>query len=164
MNINQTKSDNLDAVTASTGAVVTADRMGTAKGCTLANGTTYFFVLDKSGSPVDSVHLQWAAAVAATFTVEASCYPKLVGGNPMAPADVTDFSTTTGEWIQLNPSTAYVPVVGTGNSVTSLTITAGGTNAGAAWIDLGNLGARRVRIKVVVTTGGVVRCGVNGRA
>lgn len=163
MNTFQGKSDNLDAIKTSDGSVVQAERVAATKGCTLGVAT-YVFLLDKKGSLVESVHLQWSAALAATITFEVSNYPEHIGGQPtQGPVDVADHSTTAGEWMQINPSTAYVPVTGANNTVSNLTITAGGAAAGGAWVDLGNLGARRVRVKVVVTTGGVLRVGVNGR-
>jgi hypothetical protein len=163
MNTYQAKSDNLDAITTATGVVILAERVAATKGCTLPAGT-YYFLLDRKGSLVESAHLQWSAALAATITVEASNYPEHIAGQPtQSPIDVSDYSAVAGEWVQLDPTTAYVPIVGAGNSVANLTITAGGANAGAAWIDMGNLGARRMRVKVVVTTQGVLRVGVNGR-
>jgi hypothetical protein len=168
--INTPKSDNLDAYVVTTGVKVEAARAAAAKGCTLANSTTYYFPIGGSetefpgGAGLLSIHLQWAAAVAAVFTLEVSDFPAKVGGTAAGASDVTDYSAVAGEWLQVNPSTAYVPVTGTGNSVSSATVTAGGTNAGGALLDVSALGSRRVRIKAVVTTGGVVRVGAHGKA
>lgn len=152
---------NLDALT-SAGAAAAAVRHGASKGVTLANSTTYYFPIQgdmTSQAPLLGVALKWASAVVATITVEVSGFPKYPDGQHIGAEDVTDVSTTAGDWHQINPSTAYVSVTGASNSVTALTITAGGAAAGGAWIDLGNLGALRVRIKMVVTTGGLMRVG-----
>jgi hypothetical protein len=73
------------------------------------------------------------------------------------------YDTTAGNWIQENPSTAIVAVSGVGNSSSSATVTAGGSNVGGCTFHLGNIGTRRVRIKVVTTVGGLVRCAVHGK-
>jgi hypothetical protein len=136
---------------------------------TLVGSTTYYIELGSTSSPVTaeaalaSVHLKWALAVAATITVETSNFPAFVGGRDNGVVGVTSWDTTVGNWVQENPSAAVVAVVGSGNSATALTITAGGTAAGAATIHLGNLGTRRARVKLVVTTGGALRCNVAGK-
>jgi hypothetical protein len=166
------KSDNLDAIKTSDGTAVAANRTGSAaKGCTLANSTTYVFPLAPSESNmvgekvIMSVHLQWAAAVAAVFTLEVSDFPAKTGGasNDIGADDVLDYSTTAGEWQQYNPPAAYVPVTGASNSAAAATVTAGGAAAGSAYFGLSDVGSRRIRIKAVVTTGGVVRCGFHAK-
>ena len=160
--ISSPQSDNLNAFTATTGVVITAVRTGTSKGCTLANATTYYFSLGISpGASQLSAHLMWASAVVATFTLEVSNFPATAYGS--SASDVTDYSTTAGEWQQFNSPSAYVPTQGSGNTSVGATVTAGGTAAGAAFYDMSLVGARRMRIKVVVTTGGVVRCGTHGK-
>ncbi len=130
---------------------------------------TYYFPIGGSDAPTSSetplvaAHLKWAALVAATITVETSCFPLRMQGVTTGPLDVTDYDTTAGNWLQENPSTAIVAVTGTGNTSTAATIVAGGTNAGGCMFHLGNLGSRRARIKVVTTVGGLVRCGIAGK-
>jgi hypothetical protein len=137
-------------------------------GVTLGVGT-YYFPLGSARAEVPAetelvgAQLKWAAAVAATITVETSNFPAKRGGFS-GPTDVTDYSTTGGDWIAENPPTAYVPVTGAGNSSTLLVITAGGTTAGGAMIHMGNIGSRRCHIKVVTTVGGLMRVNVNGKA
>lgn len=166
MDHNGSGSGDRDAIK-SDGSIVTHT---VAVGCTLANSSTYYFVVGSQLAPTPSqtslvtLHLAWAAAVAATFTVETCNFPATRGGALPGPDDVKDYDATAGNWIQENPSTAYVGVTGSGNTVSSLTITAGGTAAGGAMIHLGNIGSRRVRIKAVVTTGGNVRCNAHGKA
>ena len=174
MDYNSANSGDLNAIDTADGSVVSfvQSKTETGSGCTLTTGHTYVFVLGSVMAPVPSqaslvsVQLYWAAAVAGTITVETCNFPKYGGtGDPRTGAvDVSDYTTTAGLWQLQNPSTAYVPVAGTGNTVSNMTVTAGGTNAGGCEFDLGNLGARRVRVKVVATTGGLVRCNVHGKA
>lgn len=159
------RSDNLRAYK-SDGTIVEPQRDGTSKGCTLTAGTWYF-ELGGSEAPLASetsvvdAYLQWAAAVAGTITIETALFPAKEGGQGGANTDLLPYSTT--GWIQQNPTSAYVPVNGTGNSATAAVVTAGGTNAGECEFSLGNFGGRRVRIKLVLTVGGLVRCGANGK-
>ena len=145
-----------------------------ANGCTLTSGTWYF-ALGGSDAPLPgetalvTVQLQWAAAVAGTITIEVCNYPEFRDGRrEQGPIDVADNDSNASRtnWVQINPTTGiYVPApTGAGNSVSNLTITAGGANAGGTGLDLGNLGWRRVRLKLVLTTGGLVRVNVNGKA
>lgn len=138
---------------------------------TLANSTTYYFPVGKDYAALPSmlemvaVHLKWASEVAATITIEASDFPAKVGGlRGGGGYDVVDYDTTAGNWIQLNPSTAYVPTAGTGNSATAAVVTAGGTNAGGCIFQLTAIPDRRVRIKLVVTTGGALWINAHGKA
>ena len=137
---------------------------------TLVNSTTYYLPVGNDYAPMAaetrnvSVHLKWAAAVAAVFTVEVCNFPAKVGGRRAgAGYDVTDYDATAGNWIKLDPTTAYVPVIGTGNSAANATVTAGGTNAGGCVYDLADVGDRRVRIKAVVTTGGKLWANAHGK-
>lgn len=145
---------------------VVEDKPGT--GCTLANSTTYYFPLGNgeglipAGCQFASIQLKWSAAVAAVFTVETTNFPCKIFP-PAGPDDVTDYSSTAGDWLQLNPADAYVPVSGSGNSATLAAVTAGGSAAGGALFDLAGLGTRRIRIKAVVTTGGTVRAQGHGK-
>jgi hypothetical protein len=161
--------DNINAIK-SDGTPVIAVLSGASKGCTLANATTYYFPIGGEQSeliadqPLGSAHISWAAAVVATITLETSDYPAFEHGMESGPADVNDYDATGPTWVPCNPSAATVDVTGSGNSATGATVTAGGTNAGGAMYNIGNLGTRRARLKVVVTTGGLVRCGVHGKA
>lgn len=111
-----------------------------------------------------SMHLKWAAAVAGTITIEGCNFPAKIGGRRLgAGYDVTDHDATAGNWIQLNPDTAYVPTVGTDNSATLAVVTAGGTNAGGCIFDLTAFGCRRGRIKIVASTGGKLWANVHGK-
>lgn len=152
------KNNNLHAFLATTGTRIIADEVTAgAKGCTLANSKTYYFPLpsDIIGGRDMDVEVKWAAAVAAVFTIETTSVPQ---------TDLSDYDATAGTgWQQANPPNAYVPVAGTGNSASAATVTAGGTNAGTATFSLTEVTAPRLRIKAVVTTGGVVRVTTFGK-
>ncbi len=163
---NRSGSGDVDALTVTTGAVVPFIQ---ANGGVLLTATTFYFPLGSANAEMPaqtslaSVHIKWAAAVAAVITVETCNFPAKVGGDPRGAADVTDYDGTAGNWIISNPSTAIVDVVGSGNSATAATVTAGGSAAGGCVYNLGNLGNRRVRIKVVASVGGNMRVNVHGK-
>lgn len=139
----------LPAFTVTTGVKIDGQKGG----MTLSN-TTYFVPYGGEGSLVDALHISWDNVIAGVITVEES-------NNP----DATVFSTVAGEWVQVNPSTAYVPGTGAGGlAVTNLTltITAGGGGGGGV-IDIGNSGTLRKRIKLVLTAGGVMNFMVSGK-
>lgn len=123
-------------------------------GVTLTNGTTYYVPFGGVDAPLTSIHFQGDAALVITsIEVEDS-------NNP----DVTVFSTAVDEWIKENPSTAYVAA--TGNCTATAAVVAKTTAAvGGAMFHLGNFGARRGRLKVVVgATGGVAKFTGHGKA
>jgi hypothetical protein len=123
----------------------------------------YFVIPFAEDGDVTSIHILTGAAITGTFTVETCNFRKK--RNEVGPDDVTDYNEVSGNWVKENPSTAYVATVGTGWSggVGDLTLvkTAG---AGGAMIHLGNLGARRVRLKLACTTSGTVRVVAHGKA
>lgn len=139
-------------------------------GCLLPAGTYYFPLGSNSAmTPAETtlvaIHAAWSATLAATFTVESCNFPTN-NGNPKAnqgAVDVSDFDQVAGNWIQENPTTAYVGVVGAGNTATNATVVAGGTNAGGAMFHVGNLGSQRLRLKVIVTVQGQLRVNVHGK-
>jgi len=111
-----------------------------------------------------SLGLAWAAAVAGTITIETTNFPAYVQGQRGVAGsafDVLDWDAA--DWTQVNPSTAYVPVSGTGNSATNATVTAGGTNAGTAIFDIAMTATRRWRCKIVASTGGKVWANAHGK-
>lgn len=166
MNHNRAGVRDLPAFTVTTGAKVEPNEVTGA--LTLTN-TTYYIELGSSESvalvetALTGVHLKWNAAFAATITFETSNLPRYRHGRDSGPDDVTPWSATAGDWIPEDPTAAEVSVVGTGNSASGLSITAGGTNAGGATIHVGNLGTRRARLVVVCTTGGTLRAVANGK-
>lgn len=111
-----------------------------------------------------SFQVRFNAALAATITLESTDYPAKWEGTTGGRDDVSDIATTTGTWIQENPAGATVyNAGGAGNTVAALTLTAGGTNAGGMIAHLANAGARRYRLKVVVTTPGNLRAAATGK-
>jgi hypothetical protein len=171
--LNRTNSSNIDAVRAD-GVAFPASFLGlpATYGVTLASGTTYYFPVGAPKSPVPAeaplvaIHIRGDAAIIATITVEDSVFP--AGSSPVdgrGNPDVTDFDGTAGNWIPENPSTAIVGTSGTGWVATAATVAVAGGTAGGAIFHVGNLGSRRLRLKVVVGgTGGKVRVGVHGKA
>jgi hypothetical protein len=121
---------------------------------TLANSTTYYVAVGAFSSTYQSLHLQWSSPVVATITFESSDF---------AEAEAALTSTTSGDWLQENPSTAYVPITGTGASVLAMTITLAGGGIGGARVNITGLAAGRMRVKIVVTTGGTIRVAEFGK-
>jgi hypothetical protein len=170
--VNTPQSDNLNAVT-SLGVVITANRSGPARGVLLPGPGTYLFAVGgersdiPAGCGVVGVHIAWSATVAGTFTLDATNFPTRERAATAGPIDVSDFDMAVGRWLQWNSTASYIPIVGAGNTVVATTITAGGTNAGAALLEISQLCARRVRIKAVITAAGanaVVRVAAHGKA
>jgi hypothetical protein len=120
----------------------------------------YFPIFGADECEIDSIHILTGAAIEAVFTVETCNFPRR--RDEVGPADVTDYNETTGNWIKENPSSAYVASTGTGWAVAALTLTKT-AGAGGAMIHLGNMGARRVRLKAAVTTPGTIRVVANGK-
>lgn len=173
MRYDQMKDGSLDAYVIGTGTPVLY--VPNSKGCTLASGTTYVFPFGHERSAITvetalaSMHLKWDASVIVTFTIETCNFPATLSGNGQGAIDVASYDNAKGNWIQENPTTAYISVTSTdgttgGATVTGATIVVAGGTAGGCLIHLGNLGARRCRIKAVVGgTGGVVRAYAHGK-
>jgi hypothetical protein len=127
-------------------------------GCALPTGT-YYFTVSTPDAPTASVHLAWSSTlVASSIVFQDTNLPRFLAyDKPDSGDDVNDWSTVAGAWLTENPSTAYVPIVGTGASVSAMTIALTGGSVGGAMLNLGNLGSRRGRIAVVVTTAGILR-------
>jgi len=155
----------IDAVSA---AGVPAPHEGNV-GCTLASGTTYYFVVGDPDSTYKSVHLTWDAAIIVTFTLWGCDLPLVLGEMGGGGADTTNNSQAKGAWLQINPTTATVYNVsddGTtgGATVTNATVAVAGGTAGGAIYDLGNVPTKRLRIRATVAgTGGKVRCVTHGK-
>lgn len=145
--------DNLDPITAAGVELAVVREPKASKGATLANATTYYipFPSDVGSQKSMSMYIKWASALAAVFTLEATNEPD-ADAHEAAPA-----------WVQVNPSTANVPVGGTGHSSTAATVTAVAGNAGCCLFEVPDASARRWRIKAVVTTGALVRFSANGK-
>jgi hypothetical protein len=117
----------------------------------------YFMIPTSEDATVQSIHILTGALIAGTFTIETCNFPKV------GTADgVTDYNEVSGNWVKEDPTGAYVASVGTGWSWTLLTgvKTAG---AGGAMIHLGNIGSKRIRLKLACTTTGTVRVVAHGK-
>lgn len=119
---------------------------------TLAAATTYFFPVGGQDGGLVSAHLHWDAAIIITsLTVEDCDFPN---------SEISDFHAGTGgEWIDEDPSTAFVGTKGAGVTVTNGVVAVTGGALGGCRFNVADQGARRTRIKVVVgATGGEIRC------
>jgi hypothetical protein len=121
-------------------------------GYTLVAGTTYYYPLGRGvkEAPYISASVKWDASAILTITVEDTNF-----------TDVSNTSTTAGDWEKENPSTAYVAADGNA-TVTAATVVVPGGTAGGCCYNLGFIGSLRARLKIVVGgTGGVVRVAQN---
>jgi hypothetical protein len=107
--------------------------------------TTSFYGVGGDASIIQSVHLRWDATFAAVITFETS---NIVGLDPTV-------AGVAGEWIQENPTTAYIGATPAGLA-TNMTITVPGGTAGGAMVHVGNLGSRVMRVKVVCSVQGLL--------
>lgn len=123
---------------------------------TLANGTTYYFPLPVGGATLFDAHLTHDAAIAITSaTIETTGH---------AWSDVSDYSSVGGEWIDQDPSTAFVGIVGAGTTATNGVVTVVAGSAGGADWQVSGVASPRARLKVVVgATGGEVRLSLTGK-
>ncbi len=171
---NRIDSSNLFGYTAAGVQVVpnTNSTTLTALGCTLTSGTTYYVPLGAPKSPtpaecaLNTVQVRWDAAIILTSVqIETTIFPATSSpGDGRGPTLLSDFDATAGYWLLQNPTTAYVPVTGGTQTPSTMTVTVAGGSAGGCEFDLGNFGARRARVKIVVAgTGGVVRVGAHGK-
>ena len=120
---------------------------------TLAAGT-YFFVLPIGGSALADIHLTHDAAIAAVATVETCSHGK---------SEVADNSIVAGEWLDQDPSTAYVAMVGATTTQASGVVTIVAGNAGGAEWSIEGFAPARGRLKLAVTTPGEVRVSFCGK-
>lgn len=114
--------------------------------------TTSFYGCGGDASIVQHIHLKWDSAFAAVITFETSDFKEV----DVAVAGVA------GDWIQENPTTAYIGSTPAGLA-TNMTITVPGGTAGGASVHVGNLGSRRIRVKVVCSVQGQLRIGCAGK-
>lgn len=159
------------AITITSGLVVPVVLDPTNTGCNLLISTYYFpFGTERNGIAIETVdialHMRWALAVTGTATIEATNLPATIGGAGQGGIDVSDYDSTAGNWVQIDPTLAgpvYANAVGSGNSVTKYTVTLGGSAAGAAIWNIPDFGFKRGRIKLVTTVGGIVRANISGK-
>lgn len=126
----------------------------TARGVfTLAAGT-YFFPLPIGGASIFDAHLTHDAAIAAVATIETCSHGR---------SEVSDVSVVAGEWMDQDPTTAYVATVGATTTATNGVVTIVAGNAGGADWQVSGCAAARARLKVAVTTPGEVRLSFCGK-
>ena len=101
---------------------------------TLANGTTYYAELGgAAGAGLSAVQWCWDTALVAAITYESTNLP---------PADASTFAAAGALWYpEPGPGTTSIP----------------GGSAGTVVQHLADFGARRMRAKIVVTTGGAAQ-------
>ncbi len=105
---------------------------------TLANATTYYAEVGGPGTGLSSVQWAWAAALVATITYESTNLP---GG------EASVFVAAGALWFpETGPGTLTIP----------------GGSASTVMHHFNTFGARRMRAKIVVTTGGTAQ--LRGRA
>jgi hypothetical protein len=104
---------------------------------------TYYVEFGVDAARVSSVKIEWDAVVAMTITVEDT-------NDPIA--DTTTYTTSDRKWTPENPSSGFVGV--SGGTAAGLTVTVPGGSDGSCMYHIGNSGALRNRLKLVVTVGG----------
>lgn len=115
---------------------------------------TDYYGLGGDASLVQSAHIAWDTALIATITVWDSNLP-----------NVALNSTDPKEWCQENPPTGYTAIspAGAGVAGTPLVLTIAGGTAGCAMLQLGNVGSKRLRARVVCTQQGFLQIRPNGK-
>lgn len=122
---------------------------------------TAWYGIGGSDSITQSFQAKWDNALIATITVWACDFHDTLGSNPV-PLN----SVVAGDWIQLNPPTGYTAISPAGAATIAagpLVIVVPGGVAGGIFVDLGNTGARRLRVQVVCTTQGQLRIRAHGK-
>lgn len=131
---------------------------------TLTAGQTYYYILGGPDASIISGTLTAYATPAAangliitSATIQDTDHPD---------QDVTNFSSTVGEWVSEDPSSAFVGADGTGWDTTTTpgVLKVAGTGLGGARFNIAETGAYRSRIAVVVgATGGPLRVSSHGK-
>lgn len=130
----------------------------------------YLYPLASGDARVVAVQVQWDATFAGTIQIDDCNFPEPQQSATdigTAPSDgsVTWYSTTNGEWITEQPSSAYVAISGGGGDDTAtngvVTVVAG--TVGGCMFHVVDTGARRTRLNINCTTGGEVRVATWGK-
>lgn len=137
---------------------------------TLTASHTYRFIAPSMDTPFGSIHLTGmdAALVITSATVQDCDHGGPTSDGGPTSGDVSDTSTTDGEWMNVRPPTGYVECDGTGWSVgtgaTACVVAAAGSGKGGALWHTAETGAHRTGLIVVVGgTGGRVRVSGAGK-
>jgi hypothetical protein len=130
---------------------------------TLTASDVYYFPLPFSeAADVLEVQLLTGAAIAGSFYIEVTNVPRKKHPG-VGPVDATDYNETAGVWVKLDPSTAYVPTVGSGWTVTNATAVKTAAAGGSAIWTLSLFGSARARLAASVTTTGTARVVTNSK-
>jgi hypothetical protein len=127
----------------------------TGRGVFTLGVATYYFPLPVGGASMFDIHLTHDAVIAITSATVETC--------SHAPSDVSDVSSVAGEWMDQDPSTAFVALVGATTTHTAGVVAVTAGNAGGANWQISGCPAARARLKVVVGTGGEVRVSFCGK-
>lgn len=124
---------------------------------TLEAGATYYYLLGGRGGVFGSGTITGytSAAIITSGTIQDTDHSEL---------DVTNISSTVGEWISEDPANAFVGADGTGWDTTTTpgVLAVAGTGLGGARFNIAETAASRTRITVVVGgTGGIFRVSCN---
>lgn len=123
---------------------------------TLGAGT-FVFPVNGSDPGLLSVEIITDTAIAGVFTFENTTVPAFKNGAGSGTPDLPDNSSNVA-WVEEDPPDGHVSTTsGAGWTVVGMELTKAAGTAGAAVIHLGNFGARRGRIKGVISTGGKAR-------
>jgi hypothetical protein len=125
---------------------------------TLTAGATYYYVIGRTAGAHQSITLtgHTAALVITSATIQDTDHSEL---------DYTNFDATVGIWINEDPAGGFVPVDGIGWTVSNSVVASAGSAVGGARWNLGEDGATRTRLTIVVGgTGGDVTVSAGSKA
>lgn len=126
-------------------------------GATLANGATYYVEAGGDASLVQAVQIDWDSSIIMTITLEDTLWDIGSGAGQATLSQVAGRA-----WCPENPSTGIVGV--SGGTSSALTVTVPGGTAGTCIYHVGNTGAKRNRLKIVVGgTGGNANARSHGK-
>ena len=165
-NFNATNLKALSALPAAGGAAIAPSLDPTnGWGVVIPSAGTYMFPFGSilGGVPQETPELslsaKWTATLAGVLTLEVCNFPQTLGDAGVGGADISDIDTSPA-WQQYNPTpsgSTYASATGTGNSLTGLALTLGGTNVGGAGFNLPDISYRRMRAKLVASAAGTIR-------
>lgn len=132
------------------------DQIGRGK-YTLTAGATYYYLLGGGGGVFGSGTITGytSGAILTSAKIQDTDHPE---------QDVTNISSTVGEWVTEDPATGFVGADGTGwdTTTTPSVLAVAGTGLGGARFNIAETAAARTRIEVIVGgTGGVFRVSCN---
>jgi hypothetical protein len=136
---------------------------------TLTTGHTYVYILPTQDTAFTSIHLTgYDAALAFTSaTIQDTNHAGPTAGGGPGSGDVSDTSTTVGEWMNMRPPNGYVECDGTGWTVgtgaTADVVTSTGAGLGGALWHIAETGSARARLIVVCTGTGKARVSGAGK-